>query len=440
MIERVHRYRGLTAAAIGLVAVGVGTGTPALLLAGVVPLAFVVQGALSSLRPLDDRIRVEREIRPETPLPGQPVEVTLRVTNAGDAAIPDLRVHDGVPAELAVSEGDPRAGAALRSGETLTARYTLTANRGAYEFRPVRLRARNVTGTAVAETTRAADGADGFECRVAAEDVPLHRQTSAFSGSLATDTGGVGVEFHATREYRAGDPVNRINWRRYAKTGDLSTVEYREQRATQVAVLIDGRESAHVAAAPSLPTGATLCAYAATLAVDVLGDEGHHVGVGALGCESPITGRRPAWVPPGADGFAAHVAAVCNAAATGPDGDDAVTTTPAVADGGGRSRGDVHAETDRLLAQVPAAAQVLFCTPVLDDEVVRVAESIRTRGHELTVLSPSVTASSVGGRVLALERGVRLDRLRRLGVTVIDWDRDERLPTALARALRTEVR
>ncbi|MFC7172716.1 DUF58 domain-containing protein [Haloplanus litoreus] len=303
MTRRIHRYRGLVGATVGLVAAGVAAGRPTLLLAALVPLAFVVQGAVSSLSSLDGRVRVEREIRPETPLPGQPVEVTLRVTNVGESVMPDLRVLDGVPRELEVSGGDARAGDALRSGETLTATYTLTANRGSYAFRPVTLRAGAVSGTVVTETAVEADGATEFDCRVTVEDMPLRRRTSTFTGSLSTDTGGVGVEFHATRDYRRGDPVNRINWRRYAKTGELSTVEYREQRAARVAVLIDGRDPAHVAAGTSLPTGATLSAHAATLAVGVLRDDGHHVGVGALGPEHPITGGRPAWVPPDVEGF-----------------------------------------------------------------------------------------------------------------------------------------
>jgi uncharacterized protein (DUF58 family) len=426
--RRVRRYGGLAAAAVLLVAVGVASGTPTLLLASVVLLAFVVHGALSTLAPLDDRVRVERELRPEAPLPGQPVEVTLTATNVGDSVLPDLRVRDGVPEELSVREGSSSVGAALRPGESATATYTLTANRGRYAFRPVRIRASTVSGTVVDETTRDAEGADEFECRIDAADVPLRRRTSAFSGSLATDTGGVGVEFHATRDYRAGDPVNRINWRRYAKTGELSTVEYREQRAARVAVLIDARGPNHVAGATSLPTGATLCAYAATLAIRVLRDEGHHVGVGALGTTDPLTDRRPAWVPPDADAFAAHAAAVCNAAATGP-GESVTATAAARADGAG-------ADCRRLLAGLPATAQVIHCTPALDDAAASTVESIRAHGHETTVLSPSVTPDSVGGRVLALERAVRLDRMRGVGAAVVDWDREEELPVALSRVLR----
>lgn len=429
MTRRIRRYGGLAAAAVLLVAAGVASGTPTLLLAGVVPLAFVVHGALSTLDPLDDRVRIERELRPEAPLPGQPVEVTLTATNVGASALPDLRVRDGVPEELSVRAGASSVGAALRPGESATATYTLTANRGRYAFRPVRLRASTVTGTVVDETTREAAGADEFECRIDAADVPLRRQSTAFSGSLATDTGGVGVEFHATRDYRAGDPVNRINWRRYAKTGELSTVEYREQRAARVAVLIDAREPTHVAGAASLPTGATLCAYAATLATRVLRDDGHHVGVGALGVADPLTDRRPAWVPPDADAFATHAAAVCNAAATGTG--ESVTATAVRADGGG-----VDPDLRRLLAGLPAAAQVIHCTPALDDAAVSTVESIRAHGHETTVLSPSVTSDSVGGRVFALERAGRLDRMRGVGAAVVDWDREEELPVALARALR----
>lgn len=431
MTRRVRRYRGLVAAAVGLVAAGVATGTRTLLIAGVVPLAFVVQGALSSLDPLDGRVRVVREVQPEAPLPGQAVTVRLRVTNVGESVLPDCRVADGVPEELAVSGGDARAGGALQPGETLVTEYTLTADRGSYAFRPVALRADAVGGTVVTETTVTAEGDEGFDCRVTVDDVPLRRQATAFAGSRATDTGGPGVEFHATRDYRPGDPAGRIDWRRYAKTGALSTIEFREQRAARVAVVIDARDPTHVAAGPALPTGATLSAYAATLAVGVLRDDGHHVGVGALGQRDPVTGRQPAWVPPDIDGFPAHAAAVCNAAATGPD--DTVPPTAALADGG-------DAGLDRLLNDLAPTAQVLLCTPAVDDAVPGLVESIRTRGHEATVLAPDVTGGSVGGRVVALERGLRLDRVRGLGATVVDWDRDKELPAALARTLGTGVR
>jgi len=62
-------------------------------------------------------------------------------------------------------------------------------------------------------------------------DLPLRGLTTKYHGRVPTDVGGAGVEFHATREYRRGDPVKRIDWNRRARTGELATLELREERA-----------------------------------------------------------------------------------------------------------------------------------------------------------------------------------------------------------------
>lgn len=429
-----HRYRSLLSLAILFVASGVITASAPLLIVGVIPLLFVLHGAIATAPIINGRVRVERELEPETPLPGEQIEVTLTVQNVGDAAIPDLRFVDGVPAELGVTDGSPRGSGPLRAGQAVSTTYTLITNRGAYEFDDVDLRARNVSGTRVTDATIEAAGKAAFESLVSIEDVPVGQETTPYTGALATDSGGPGIEFHATREYRSGDPVKRINWNRYAKTGDLSTIEYREQRAAHVAVVIDSREPAHVAAGASLPSGATLSAYAATLAVGVLSDMGHHVSVGALGTQDPITGRSsPAWASTEErESFATHAVAICNDAATGSDEAASAGMATLAADGG-------SPEHKRLRARLPPDAQVLFCTPAVDDEPADLVESLAADGHETTVLSPRVTPGSVGGRVTDLERTARLHRLRMLGATVVDWNRDERLPVALGRTLEAGV-
>lgn len=435
--KRVFRYRGLLGVAIVLIAIGIVARSPSLLVGGTIPLMFVLQGILSTGRPVGERVRVERAVTPGTPLPGQPVTVRLTIENCGDRTIPDLRFVDGFPDRLAVAEGSARGNGWLRPGDSATTTYTLVANRGAYEFDSVTVRARNVAGTVIADAQLTAEGDDGFAARVSADDVPLRRQTTAFTGPLATESGGPGVEFYATREYRNGDPLNRINWRRYAKDGHLATVQYREQRAARVAIVIDGRETAHVSASQVLPTGATLGAYGATLAIDVLLSEGHQLGVGSFGVADPLEGSRPAWVSSDeASAFPARAAAVCNAAATGA-GDDVSPRASLLADGG---RSFPEGPRRELLSRVPTDAQILFCTPAVDATVVDDVKAFLVAGHETTVLSPDVTSETVGGRIVALERAERLDRFRTLGATVVDWDRDERLPIALARTLVEEGR
>ena len=442
----------MRAYAIILVAAGIATGSLSLVLAAAVPLVFALYGALSGSPAVNGIIEADRQISPETPLPGQPVEVTLTVRNTGETAIPDLRFVDGVPEELGVTEGSPRTGSAIPGGGELSTTYTLAADRGTYAFDDVTVSARNLNGTRVVGATVEATGVTDFECRVAVEDIPV-QQTTSYTGQLATDSGGPGVEFYATREYRPEDPVKRINWRQYAKTGELATIDYREQHAAHVVVLTDSRPSTHAAASPTDPTGATLSAYAATIALEVLIDEGHHVSLGALGIADPQTDiGPPAWVSADAGtAFTTHATAVCNAAASAAtDGSDnrdhsngsnnvepsstdlqGDAASPPVADGG--------VDWQRLRSLVPTGAQIMLCTPATDEAIVDLVESLRGDGHEVTVLSPQTAPDTVGGRTVALRRSVRLDRLRFLGATVIDWKRAEKLPVALARSLDAGV-
>lgn len=429
---RVHRYRGLLAVTVLLVGLGIVSSTPVLVVGAVILLAYPLFGAVSTADPIADRVDIRREVSPEAPLPGQPVAVTLTIENTSDQAIVDLRAVDGVPRELGVHDGAARGGGALRPGGRLDLSYTLVPSRGTYRFREVVLQSQNLLGTVVTTTSQAAAGVDTLVCQVTVEEVPLARETAAFTGPLATDRGGPGIEFYATREYRRGDPVKRINWRRFARSGELSTVEYREQRAARVAIVIDSRDPAHVSAAPDLPTGATLSAYGATLAMDVLFEAGHELAVGALGVEDPFRGTAPAWASVSEHrAFRHRAATVCNAAASGPE--TAVSRRGAVVADGGQSRAD--AEVRWLLARFRPDTQVLFCSPLVDERSAAIAEAFLAAGHAITVLSPAVRPDSVAGRVLALERAERLDRLRSTGADAIDWRPEEPLPIAVARTL-----
>ncbi|MFQ3475101.1 DUF58 domain-containing protein [Halonotius sp. F2-221B] len=499
---RITRFASMRAYVLILVAAGIATGSIALVLTAVVPLVFVLQGTLSTTPTVDGTVEINRELSPPTPLPGQPVEVTLTVKNTGERSISDLRLVDGVPEELGVTAGSPRAAGAVSAGGEFSHSYTLQADRGSYAFDDVAVRARNSNGTRLVDETLAATGETAFECQVDIEEIPL-QQTTNYTGQLPTDTGGPGVEFYATRDHQPEDPVSRIDWRSYAKTGELATIDYREQHAAHITVLTDSRQPAHAAADPTSPTGATLSAYAATIALNVLISEGHEVSLGALGIVDPQTGTGPpAWVPPEAGtAFAAHATAVCNAAATGgggetqhaepaaepgaaADGDDAAaadgsadaeaayltdggdastdevdgeagTNKTADSEGGSAGASDDNSESAqagdtgsestqpadaadewrRVRSLVPGGAQVVLCTPATDEPVVDLVESLRGDGHEVTILSPQTTPATVGGRTVALGRAVRLEQLRLLGATVIDWDSDENLRSALARIL-----
>lgn len=474
-MTRLDRYSGGLAGTTLLAAAGLLAGSPTLLVAAAIPTAFVAYGALTRVRFDPEALSVERSVSRTAPLPGERVRVRLSVENDGPP-VTDLRVADGVPEDLAVVEGSPRGGFALGRGGSATLEYVVVARRGRFEFGPVRVRARNLSGSAVETRDVEPAGTTDLTCEPSLDSVPVRRQTGRFAGTVRTEVGGSGVEFHSTREYRRGDPVNRIDWRRLAKTGDLTTVDYREHRAARVLLLVDSRRPSHVAPVPGAPTAAATCAHGAGRVMDLLLSEGHHVGTAALGLVGPADG--PALVAPGrGEEHRIRARELLDAAAELPDdaggragvpGGPPQTTgsngkrtgrrlerdgppsggTPgevagadAVADGGpGGTTGSPAGRPDdpvrTLSGRLPANTQVILFTPALDGDPEAVTRTLSALGHRVTVVSPDVTTGEgSGARLLAVERDLHLESLRAAGANVVDWDRDRPLAVALAGVL-----
>ncbi|ARS89802.1 DUF58 domain-containing protein [Natrarchaeobaculum aegyptiacum] len=452
-MRRVPRWHSAVIASIVLVAAGFLVGSAGLVLAAIVPITVLAYAALSSVSDPEAVLGLERECTPATPLPGERVEVTLTVRNESDRTLPDVRVIDGVPDELEVLEGTARKAVTLRAGEEATLSYVLRPRRGSYAFEETWVRVRSLSATAVATASVAAAGDDALECTVPVDGLPLHRRTIPFVGAVATDSGGPGYEFHSTRDYQQGDPLNRIDWRRYARTGELGTVRYREQEAANVIVVVDGREQARVAAAHGHPDGVTLSAYAGVVTASALASMGHSVGVAALGIAGDIPGvytGPPAYVEPGmgAD-VGGRVARVCDAvAARGTSPADDATRAGNGPRGEPRTSPQVHARADggaraadHLDALFPPNAQLVVCTPVVDDHVVDLALALRRRGYPLSVVSPDVTArDDVGARLASVRRNARLERLRRVDAPVVDWDPSVTLASALEHGFGEVIR
>lgn len=447
-MRRITRWHAGAVATLALAGAGFVVASSALFLAAIVPLSFLLYGAISTVPDPDTALVARRTAMPENPLPGESVEVELTVENAGDRTIADARIADGVPPELAVIEGRSNRAVTLRGGESATVSYTLQPRRGAYSFSPVDVRVRSLSASVVSTTSIDADGTGSIDCRVPADGVPVHRRTIPFVGAVATDSGGPGFEFHSTREYQHGDSVRRVDWRRYARTDELGTVLYREQEATKIVTLIDGRSTATSVAAQGRPDGVTLSVYAAVVAMGALTDAGHSVGVGGLGVSATIPGAYagpPVYVEPAVGAaVSGRIARVCDAIAAGPgsiagNASNAGDSADAGADVARRRKSRM--ELDELRSLLPPDAQLLVCTPVLDESIVEAVATLRRRGYPVTVLSPDLTGEDhVGARIESVHRTARLERLRRLDVAVLDWAIDEPLSVTLERGFGTVVR
>lgn len=415
------RFRPLIPFGLALVGLGLFVQDSSVVLAGAVPIG--VAGLARVLVPPTATLTVERTIDPRHPDPGADVTVTTTVRNDGDRTLPDLRLVDGVPEGLSVVEGSPRRGTALRPGEATTFEYTVTARRGTHEFDPVYAVVRDYAGrSARTQLVDAAEDADGsLYCIPALQatpvNVPLFEHASESLGRIPAE-GGEGVAFYATREYRSGDPTNRIDWKRLARSPseELTTIEFREEHAASVAIAIETAGSAYTAAEPDEPTALERSIAAARRVCGSLLTTGDRVGIAALG-------PKPVWVSPG----------------TGYDHREHVERTLATDDAFPSTAPENDTFSPRWVREFhrrfPAETQVLLISPLTDPTYHFVIHRLRAYGHPVTVLSPDVTkGETVGERFVRLERRHRIESLREAGVRVVDWGGDEALGVALTRA------
>lgn len=417
--RRTRRWRGVGVVTLLAVAAGVLAGAPGLVLAGVVPVGIAALARTAT--PPTVTLEVDRTVSDTDPDPGDEVRVQVTVRNVGESTLTDLRVLDGVPDALTVVEGSPRHGTALRPGAETAFSYAVLVERGSHTFAPAHVLARDATGSVERATRVAATDEQTLTALprlTASRAVPLRSRTTTLVGDRTTDEGGSGLEFHSVREYRHGDPQRRIDWKRTARTGELTTREFRQERSATVVVLVDARASASVAPAPDAPTSLDRSVTAAGEAYASLTASGHRVGIAAL---SPTD----CWLDPGLGD--AHRARTR----------ELLGTHPALSPSASPTDGNAYRQFREIQPRLPSDAQVLLCSPLLDDAVASVARRIDARGNLVTVVSPDPTSrETVAYELAAVERALRLSELRGHGLRIVDWQADEPLATALTRAER----
>jgi len=391
--------------------------SPALLLAAVVGVAFAAYAKVAEPTPVE--LAVRRTLSDDDPDLGDEVEVTVHVKNTGAGTLPDCRLVDGVPDSLEVVDGVARAATFLRPGGSTSFTYTVAAKRGTHDFRSISVYARGFSGaveTAVdLQTTTELVATPSLEPTV---DVPLRQQTSRYAGRVDTDTGGEGLEFYQTREYRPGDSLSRIDWNRHARTGELATLEFREEKAATVVCLVDLREQAYV-------RGADDSFHAADHGVDAAGqvfakllETGDRVGIGALSADD-------VWLAPGL-GNEHRIRA-----------EELFATHPALSPERPEGYFSLGLGVRNLRKRLPTDAQLIVFSPLADDQAARAARLLHAHGHAVTVVSPDPTdGETLGHRVARVERIARITDLRESGVRVVDWDVDDSLASTLTRAGR----
>jgi len=409
-----NHWRGISAIVFLAGGLGVLTTTPSLLLASLVGVAYLAYARIGSSPTV--ALSIHRSLSETNPSTGDEVEVTVTVRNEGDSILTDLRLIDGVPPALSVSKGVPRLATSLRPGAAATFKYTVLARRGRHDFDHLLAIARDPAGSIESEVTLETDTT--LTCTPSLDTtamVPLRGLTSQYTGRVETNTGGDGVEFFSTREYQPGDNLSRIDWNRYARERELTTLEFREERMATVVLLLDLRKEAYLQAEENSLHAVDRSVDAAGRLFTALLETGDRVGIAAL---SP----KDVWLAPGTGNE--HRARARELLATHPS----FSPTP------DEEYFSIYLRRRKLRERFPADAQVILLSPLTDDAIVRTARLFDAHGHLVTVISPDVTNDdTVGHTVERVRRRNRISDLRKHQIRVVDWQRDESLAMALER-------
>ena len=415
-----HRWRGISVLALVAFGVGVVTREPGVLLVAVLGVSYAAYARTGPFP--EPRLAVHRSIADTDPAAGDEVEIAVTVRNEGPGPLFDLRLVDGVPDALVVASGSPRLATALRSGEETTMRYAVTAVRGTHEFGPIQAIARDVSGSFECEVTIDAGGS--IVCvstPTRTEPLALEDANTLFSGRVSTRATGSGVEFSATRAYRPGDPINRIDWNRMARTGELASVEFTPERAATVVLVLDAREEAFLSPIPDERHAVDRSIDGIGAAGATLLEAGNEVGIAVLG-------PNDAWLSPSTGRVHEHRMRTM------------LATHPAFSSKPPEAHLLRFAWVRRFSQRFPSGGQLVVWAPLCDDGIVDLVRRLAVNAS-VTVVSPDPTTEATPGQRLArVERSVRIATLRGLGVRVVDWEWDQSLAVALARARRGWLR
>ncbi|AGB37613.1 DUF58 domain-containing protein [Natronococcus occultus] len=421
--ERATGYwRGVGVLALVAVGVGVVAESPAVVLAGVVGVGYA--GFSRAFDPPEPELSIERELSDPDPAPGDEIEVSVTIANESDGFVPDLRIVDGVPAGMAVTEGASRLGTALRPGEDVVLEYTVSVGRGSHEFDPVLAIVGDLSRSTEREyligapTTVVCEP----ELRPIAAPVPLRTAGTSFSGRLQTSDGGAGTTFHSVREYRKGDALSRVDWNRRAKTGELTTLQFHEERAARVVVLVDARRDAYLAPDPDAVHAVDRSVVGAGRIAATLLADGDTVGLAGIGAIPGAEDAEPCWLPPASGRH--HEVRFAELLATHPQ----FSANPPT--GEGRWLWQLRGLRRRL----STGTQIVMLTPLCDYVSAEIARRLDARGYPVTVVSPDPTADETAGQRLArVGRAVRRFDLQRAGIPVVDWPAAEAIDAVFAR-------
>ncbi len=347
---------------------------------------------------------------------GDDVIVELTISNNSYRRTQQLEVFDNVPHEMKMRQGINQMRMNLGPGQSARIKYRVRCPlRGHYTLGPVSVRYRNVFNL-FANESKVQDRTDitvfpqvrEIEEALLRSDVP-----KMYTGATTLKTPGPGMEFYSLREYLPGDAFRSINWKAYARTGELMVNEKTRDAVTDVFIILDTRDVSRIGTVLKNPLEMGTIAAASisnyfirrrdSVALVTYGERMDYL--------SPETGDNQGYK------VLSNLAAV-------------------------RAKGSMplQAVTNAMSSRMSRGSPVFIISSLEGDGTTLPAiRNLAGRGHEVIVLSPSSIdlerlisrIPRMSYEVLKLERQNRLTAISGYGAKVIDWMPDVELSQAL---------
>ena len=347
---------------------------------------------------------------------GDDVIVELTISNNSYRRTQQLEVFDNVPHEMKMRQGINQMRMNLGPGQSARIKYRVRCPlRGHYTLGPVSVRYRNAFNL-FANESKVQDRTDitvfpqvrEIEEALLRSDVP-----KMYTGATTLKTPGPGMEFYSLREYLPGDAFRSINWKAFARTGELMVNEKTRDAVTDVFIILDTRDVSRIGTVLKNPLEMGTIAAASisnyfirrrdSVALVTYGDKMDYL--------PPETGDKQGYK------VLSNLAAV-------------------------RAKGSMplQAVTNAMSSRMSRGSPVFIISSLEGDGTTLPAiRNLAGRGHEVIVLSPSSIdlerlisrIPRMSYEVLKLERQNRLTAISGYGAKVIDWMPDVELSQAL---------
>ena len=399
-----RRWLLLSTLIAGLVLLGLGT-LHGDMLALAIPLLIYAGAALLG-RPEPPRLSATRSLSANRLASGESAQISVSIINMG-ARPATVLLEDRLPQQLTLVDGQSRMLTKIAPGASAELEYTVSGARGFHQFPGLMASVQDQLGLFQAIMQLPAPG----QIFVVPEVIRLRRveirprRTHVYAGQIPARQGGAGVEFYSVREYQPGDPTRWINARATARNPqNLFVNQFEQERVADVGIILDARRQSDVRTYHG-----ALFEYAIQ-AAGALADTFLHRGnrVGLL-----MYGRSVDWTLPGYGKVQRE--RILRALARAETGDLPVLE-----------------RFDYLPTRLfPARSQLVLISPLQPHDL-EILVSLRARGYQLLVISPDPIGFEQRGlipqpeiatatRLAQIERALLLQRCRRSGITVIDW-------------------